>query len=181
MQQQQHLRFQAPCLSRWLSIPVLKLKVGGLQWLAVAIGFCRCTVDPAAGHRIVYSVCPVANRGCFFFMLYPASVYVYLIKNIPTATINLYSSLGALLGSSLLLFTMSDYIPVDAKSWLWLIAMGIVGGCAVLLMITAYRLTQPGNLSPFEYFGIPFSYLIGWIIFEETPFDKLIPGRRINY
>jgi len=97
-------------------------------------------------------------------------------QEVPTATINLYSSVGALIGSSILLLTTADYVTVEITSWFWLIAMGMVGGCAVLLMISAYRLTQPSNLSPFEYFGIPFSFIIGWIIFNETPFQQLFPG-----
>jgi len=60
--------------------------------------------------------------------------------------------------------------------WFWLVAMGTVGGCAVLLMVSAYRLTRPGRLSPFEYFGIPFSFVLGWVFFGEAPFDKLLPG-----
>ncbi|MDP7179336.1 MAG: hypothetical protein QF749_13715, partial [Verrucomicrobiota bacterium] len=41
---------------------------------------------------------------------------------------------------------------------------------------TAYRSAQPSSLSPFEYFGIPFSFVLGWIFFAETPFEKLFPG-----
>jgi drug/metabolite transporter (DMT)-like permease len=54
--------------------------------------------------------------------------------------------------------------------------MGLSGGLAVLLMISAYRATQLSNLSPFEYFGIPFSFVLGWLFFDEAPFDKLFPG-----
>ena len=54
--------------------------------------------------------------------------------------------------------------------------MGIAGGIAVLALITAYRLTTPSNLAPFEYFGIPFSFIIGWFAFGEAPFERLFPG-----
>jgi drug/metabolite transporter (DMT)-like permease len=37
-------------------------------------------------------------------------------------------------------------------------------------------MAEPSSLSPFEYFGIPFSFFLGWIFFSETPFDRLIPG-----
>ncbi len=47
---------------------------------------------------------------------------------------------------------------------------------AVFSLIAAYRLTLPSNLSPFEYFGIPFSFVIGWVVFGEAPFERLIPG-----
>ena len=169
------LAFSGPLFITLLSIPVLKLRVGWLQWLAVAIGFAGVLLILKPGTELFTPFALLPIGAAFFYAL--SSVCVRLFDtHIPTATINLYSSFGALLGSCLLLFTTSQYLPIDAKSWLGLIAMGIVGGCAVLLMITAYRLTQPGNLSPFEYFGIPFSYLIGWIIFAETPFAQLFPG-----
>ena len=54
--------------------------------------------------------------------------------------------------------------------------MGGVGGTAVFLLISAYRMADPSSLSPFEYFGIPFSFMLGWVFFNETPFDSLFPG-----
>jgi drug/metabolite transporter (DMT)-like permease len=76
-----------------------------------------------------------------------------------------------------MLFVTTGYIPIETSiDWFWLVAMGSVGGCAVLLMISAYRLTRPGSLSPFEYFGIPFSFILGWVFFAEAPFDRLLPG-----
>ena len=54
--------------------------------------------------------------------------------------------------------------------------MGAAGGVAVFCLISAYRLADPSSLSPFEYFGIPFSFALGWLFFSEAPFEKLIPG-----
>jgi drug/metabolite transporter (DMT)-like permease len=59
---------------------------------------------------------------------------------------------------------------------LLLVTMGMVGGFAVLALISAYRLAKPGSLSPYEYFGIPFAFILGWLFFDEAPFEKLIPG-----
>ena len=82
-----------------------------------------------------------------------------------------------MVGSGILMFATTGYISVTSVTdWIWLIAMGSVGSFAVLSMSSAYRLTVPGNLSPFEYFGIPFSFMLGWIFFDETPFGKLFPG-----
>ena len=169
------LAFSGPLFITLLSIPVLKLNVDRLQWLAVAIGFSGVLLILNPGSELFTPLALLPIGAAFFYAL--SSVCVRLFDdNIPTATINLYSSFGALMGSCLLLLTTSEYVPIDAKSWVGLIAMGMVGGCAVLLMITAYRLSEPGNLSPFEYFGIPFSYIIGWLIFSETPFQQLFPG-----
>ena len=44
------------------------------------------------------------------------------------------------------------------------------------LLITAYRSARPGDLAPLEYLGIPFSFALGWAVFDEAPFDRLWPG-----
>jgi drug/metabolite transporter (DMT)-like permease len=75
------------------------------------------------------------------------------------------------------LFTTTGYLGVESTGdWLLLLAMGFVGGFAVLGLISAYRLARPASLSPYEYFGIPFAFMLGWIFFDEAPFEKLGPG-----
>ena len=80
-------------------------------------------------------------------------------------------------GSLLILFCTTGYQGVEsAGDWLLLVAMGLVGGFAVLGLISAYRLARPASLSPYEYFGIPFAFILGWLFFDEAPFERLIPG-----
>jgi drug/metabolite transporter (DMT)-like permease len=43
-------------------------------------------------------------------------------------------------------------------------------------MVIAYRMTEPGNLAPFAYFGIPTAFTLGWLFFDEAPFGDLLPG-----
>ncbi len=84
---------------------------------------------------------------------------------------------GALFGALAIVFATSGYQPVESlHDWGLLICMGLVGGFAVLALINAYRLARPSSLSPYEYFGIPFAFFLGWVFFDEAPFEKLIPG-----
>ena len=57
-----------------------------------------------------------------------------------------------------------------------MIMTGILGGTGGILFIYAYRLLQPSKLAPFEYFGIPSSFILGWIFFKEAPINQLFPG-----
>ena len=43
-------------------------------------------------------------------------------------------------------------------------------------LVVAYRQVEPSVLAPFEYFGIPISFLLGWMFFGEAPFATLFPG-----
>jgi drug/metabolite transporter (DMT)-like permease len=170
------LTYIGPVFITVLSIPILKHTVGLWRWLAVGTGFVGVLLIMQPGAEVFspYALLPVA--AAFGYALAIVSTQLFG-DDVPTPLINMYSAVGALAGSSTMLFATTGYIPIElAIDWFWLVAMGSVGGCAVLLMISAYRLTRPGSLSPFEYFGIPFSFILGWVFFGEAPFDRLLPG-----
>ncbi len=170
------LTYISPVLITMLSIPILKHQVGLWRWLAVFIGFVGVLMIMAPGSEVFtpYSLLPIgASLGYSL-----STVCVRLFdEQVPTALINMYASIGALLGALVIVVATTGYLQVEsAQDWLLLITMGFVGGFAVLALISAYRLTRPANLSPYEYFGIPFAFVLGWIFFDEAPFEKLIPG-----
>ena len=37
-------------------------------------------------------------------------------------------------------------------------------------------MVSPSTLAPFEYLGIPSSFILGWIFFYEAPIEQLFPG-----
>ena len=57
-----------------------------------------------------------------------------------------------------------------------MVLTGILGGTAAILFVYAYRLISLSKLASFEYFGIPSSFLLGWIFFNEAPWQQLFPG-----
>lgn len=170
------LTFIGPIFITLLSVILLKHRVGVWRWIAVATGFVGVILIVRPGSEIftVYAVLPLFAS--FGYSLSVVTVRL-LDDKISTALINLYASVGALIGSGLILLIFGGYSNVESiVDWIWLIGMGVVGGFAVLCLVHAYRLTQPGNLSPFEYFGIPFSFVLGWMFFNEAPFGRLFPG-----
>jgi drug/metabolite transporter (DMT)-like permease len=146
------------------------------QWIAVIIGFVGIVmiVQPGSNIFTPWILLPLAAALGYGL----AIIMVRLVDDdIPSATISLYSSMGALVGSTALMAATSGFLAIRTlEDGLWLMAAGIVGGMAVLILIMAYRLTMPSNVSPFEYFGIPFSFTIGWFVFGEAPFERIFPG-----
>ncbi len=170
------LVFAAPLFITILSIPMLGYRVNAWQWAAVIIGFAGIMMVMQPGSEVFtpYAILPLGAALGYA----AASVAIRLIDDaVPSVVINLYGTTGALAGSLVLMAISSGYVPIESlRDWLLFIGMGSVGGVAVLVMVMAYRLTQPSNVSPFEYFGIPFSFVIGWLVFDEAPFHKLFPG-----
>ncbi len=170
------LTYISPVAITLLSVPILKSHVGLWRWLAVLIGFLGVLIIMAPGSDVftLYSLLPIGAALGYSL----STVCVRLVdEQVPTGLINMYASVGALLGALLIMFSTTGYQQVgSAEDWLLLFTMGMVGGFAVLALINAYRLAKPASLSPFEYFGIPFAFVLGWFFFEEAPFGKLIPG-----
>lgn len=170
------LAFIGPVLITMLSIPILGHRVGLWRWIAVLIGFAGVLLIMAPGTEVftLYSLLPIGAALGYSLSTVCARLFD---DHVPTALINMYASVGSLFGALVILFSTTGYQPVEkAGDWALLLAMGMVGGFAVLGLISAYRLAKPSSLSPYEYFGIPFAFVLGWVFFDETPFDKLIPG-----
>ena len=170
------LTYISPVLITMLSIPILGHSVGLWRWLAVFVGFVGVLLIMAPGSDVFtpYSLLPIG--AAFGYSLSTVVVRLFDEHN-PTPLLNMYASAGALIGSLAILFSTTGYLPVATlEDWVLLLAMGLVGGFAVLCLINAYRLARPASLSPFEYFGIPFAFILGWLFFDEAPFAQLIPG-----
>ena len=170
------LAFIGPVLITLLSIPILNNRVGAWRWFAVIVGFVGVLLIMRPGSEVFsfYSLLPLGAALGYSL----STVVVKLVDaEVPTPLINMYASVGALSGSLTLMIVTGGYVPVASlQDWLLLFSMGFVGGFAVLALISAYRLARPASLSPFEYFGIPFAFVLGWIFFDEAPFARLFPG-----
>jgi drug/metabolite transporter (DMT)-like permease len=159
-----------------LSVPILGERVGLFRWSAALIGFAGVVLvmGPGRDGFSLDALLPLAAA-----MLYAvAGVTSRLLdEDVPSALVNLHSTSIAAIGALALALFAGGFTPVASTTDLaWIVAMGMFGGTAVLCLVVAYRMTEPSNLAPFSYFGIPMALLLGWIFFGEAPIDDLFPG-----
>ena len=170
------LVFAGPLFLTALSVPILGATVGVWRWGAVIIGFFGIVLIMDVGTNLfsVFALLPLG--AAFGYAL--ASVLVKLFSSeVPTAQIQLYTQAITLVSAIVLLLAFSGYTPILSINDFFLITlMGIGGGCGVLCLIAAYRMTEPSIIASFEYFGIPISFILGWLFFAEAPFEILFPG-----
>lgn len=168
--------FAAPLFVTALSLPVLGQQVGLWRWVAVLVGFVGVllVMSPTAESFNWYAILPICAALGFAI----TSVSSRLIdKTVPTAIVNLYYAVGTLVGTTVLVIFTGSFVRIGSmEDWAWIVTMGVIGGLAAYCWTSAYRLADASSLSPFQYFGIPFSFFLGWIFFAEAPIDKLIPG-----
>ena len=170
------LTFSSPFFIIILSIFLLQHKIGLYKWSAVFIGFVGVVLimRPTSDVFSLYSIFPILTALAWAF-------YMIILKFIPesysSAKIEFYTLIFSFLGSVLLLPLTSGYAEIQSSNhWILMVLIGISGGTATVLFIYAYRLVAPSSLAPFEYLGIPSSFILGWIFFSEAPLDQLFPG-----
>lgn len=170
------LAFCGPLFVTVLSIPLLGYKVGAWRWFAVSLGFVGVVLVMKPGGDAFSPVALLPIGAAFFYAAASLSARLF-DSSVSTALISIYSTSISLLASLGLVMATGHWIPMSTPTdWLLFVGMGSAGGVAVLLLVTAYRMAEPSLLSPFEYFGIPFSFFLGWYYFAEAPFDSLFPG-----
>jgi len=64
----------------------------------------------------------------------------------------------------------------DAATWALLIAAGIFGGTAQILVTESYRISDASTLAPFEYSAMLYGLAIGYAVFGEVPGAMVMAG-----
>ena len=170
------LGFTSPFFVTLLSIPLLGHKIGFVRFAAIIIGFLG-----------VAAIFQPFNDSFTFWMLLPvlagfgyglSSVLVRLIPDdVSSAGIQISQQLLTCILGFCILVSFDEIKPIASINDLYLFAlMGCCGGVGVLCLVISYRLADPSSVSVFEYFGIPVSFILGWLFFAEVPFSTLFPG-----
>jgi len=158
------------------SVPLLGERVGLFRWSAVLVGFAGVVMVMGPGRDGFGwdALLPLIAAALYAF----AGVSSRMMdEDVPSPLINLWSSSVSAIAAFALAMALGGFTPpASLVDMGWILLMGLFGGAAVLSMIIAYRMTEPGNLAPFAYCGIPIAALLGWLVFGESPFADLFPG-----
>ena len=186
------LFFVSPFLITIFAKFLLKEQIGPRRWLAVLIGFVGVYIilNPNFDNFDYLSLTPVFCAFCY-------SLSIIIIKKTSVKD-NVYSQIlqfyiGAAIFSLIFYFLIGDgqYNTIDHpayqfifQKWFsnskitlpYLIAIGFIAAFSFLLIFTAYRISSPSVISPFEYSIMLWATFYGWIFFDEIPDLKTIIG-----
>ena len=170
------LTFSSPFFIVIFSIIFLKDRVGIYSWSAIFLGFLGVVLimKPTSEIFNFYSIFPILTAVAW-------AMQVIVLKFIPdghsTSKIQLYTLIFNVLGGVFLFFITTGHVEIKStQDFLLMTLTGILGGTAAILFIYAYRLISASKMASFEYFGIPSSFVLGWLFFNEAPWSQLFPG-----
>ena len=170
------LTFSSPFFIVILSIILLSEKIGIYRWSAVIIGFVGVVMimKPTSEIFSLYSIFPILTAIAWAFTVI---ILKFIQGNHSTAKIQLYTLIFNVIGGLLLFFVTTGHVEIkNFKDFILMTMTGVLGGTAAILFIYSYRLISASKIASFEYFGIPSSFILGWIFFNEAPWSQLFPG-----
>lgn len=74
------------------------------------------------------------------------------------------------------LLTLPSWILPGAGTLAVLVAIGLLGGVAQILLTSAYRLADASLVAPFEYVSMLLALAIGWYFFDEAATPTMLAG-----
>ena len=160
------LYFAAPIFVVLLSFLILREKVTAARWVAALIGFggVVLAVDPSGSVSLVPAV--LALTGAFTWAWTTILVRIIARTELTTTTMT----------ASNLLFAVACAI---ALPWVWqtptlhhfavMALLGIMGGAGQFLVFEGFRHAPASAIAPFEYSGLIWAFVWGFMIFAEIP------------
>jgi drug/metabolite transporter (DMT)-like permease len=179
------LFFAAPIIVTVLSVPMLGEKVSAQSWAAIALGFIGVLVilqpgtalfNPAALFSLIsaatYALAMIIARK--LGVSEPATVMAFYQNAVYLVGALIIAAFFAGLGIDNLGHPSFDFL---VRAWVWpktydLFLMGICGVIAAIamsLLTNAYRMADANLVTVFEYTGMIWAPLWGFLFFNEIP------------
>ena len=177
--------FSAPLFITLLAVPVLGEKVGFRRWMALIAGMVGVLImlRPNAEVFQLVGLLPLFAALCY------ASIQIIARKigNTETASVMAFYvqicflvfsiGFGMVFGSGWMATGDNPTLDFLFRAWSWpdLFGFAMMAGCGLLvgtggyLLSQAYRIAQARTVAPFEYSGLPFAVLLGFLVWGDFP------------
>lgn len=167
------IAFVMPFIMLLLGHFVLQEEVGSHRMIACAVGFVGTllVIQPnfaAVGAPAFY---PLGVAVVFALFMLVTRQIAKQMDPIKLQAISGLQATAILLPFLILLPDHPEFAIAFPEGWtiLLLIALGVLGTVAHLLMTWSLRFAPSATLAPMQYLEIPIGTLIGWLIFKDLP------------
>jgi len=180
------ISFASPLITVALAAVILKERVRIYRWSAVLIGFAGVIVmliphfDVARYEGIAGATAAVGSLLALASSFSNAGTVIQtrrLTQSETTSSIVFYFSLVCAIAGALTL-PFDWYTPTRSELF-GLIALGVLGGLAHILLTESYRYAMASVVAPFDYTSMLWALLLGWWLFGELPEALVYVGASI--
>ena len=167
------VQYLAPIFTVIFAIVLLKEKVKILQWFFIALSFlgvCLIGLD-----KLVESNQTTAQISYLWLgwgmisAVFSGIAYVAILKLKTTdAPIVIVFYFPMIAIPAMIVFCLFDFTFPRGIEWLLLLIVGLFTQFAQILMTKAFHEGTASTITPFQYLGAIYAFLIGYFVFDET-------------
>ena len=174
----------ADVMTYWLAAPIyvaalspflLKERVDGLRWAAIALGFVGVVVALAPSGEFNLTAVIAALVGTLAFAL--MVITGRTLRGTPDTTLVLFQTGGALLAG--LLLAPFDWVTPTVPDFVLLGALGVVAMVAHICVNRAVKLADAASVAPLQYTLLPWAIVLGYLFFGDLPQTTTLVGAAI--
>jgi len=160
------LMFISPIIVTFLSVVILKEKVGIRRWSAVIVGFIGALIVIRPGFNEINLATLAALGAGFGYALYIISTRKLSHTDNPLLTLIFTGLSGAIIVS---IFVPFFWNSLNLYQWFFLFGLAAVGTLGHFFLILSLNLAEASKLAPFSYFEIVSNVIIGYYFFGDFP------------
>ncbi|MCC5793880.1 MAG: DMT family transporter [Chromatiales bacterium] len=166
--------FVAPLLVAALSVPLLGERVGPRRWLAILAGLAA----------VIYIIRPTGVTATTLGLLAAFGAAVaYALGSVIVRVLTRTDTTSSMVLSFMLflalfagLLAWPDWVPLRRVDWGLLVALGLLGAIAQVLLTEAFRRAPAALVAPFEYTAILWAIAIDWVVWAVLPGSRVFVG-----
>jgi drug/metabolite transporter (DMT)-like permease len=179
------LYFTVPLFVTAMAAPVLGEHIGWKVWAAVVLGFCGVLVMLQPGTGLFE---PAALLSLISAALYGTAMLMArkMGNRLPTSVMAFYQNGFFLIGSAFaagvlhllgiehathpsVVFLVRPWVLPTLTDGALITVCGVVAATGTMFLTAAYRVAKSSTVTPFEYTGILWAPLWGYLFFAEVP------------
>lgn len=166
----------SPLIVTALSAPLLKERVGPRQWVGVVVGFVGVLVIMRPGFAAMHPAAFVVVLGAAFYA--GSQIAARRLGQIddPRTTVFYTALVCVVVMSAIVPFTWVTPRPVD---WAVMATTGLLSMSGHLAATKAFQMAPAAIISPFNYSGMVWAVLFGFIGFGDLPDALTVVGALI--
>ena len=160
------LYFSSPLITALLAIPLLGEKIVPMRWVAMAVAFVGVLLasDPF-GVRLTLDTVLVLIAAAFWG--YGVILMRQTARHESSLMQMFYQNVCFLLVTGAL--TFGTWTPPGGFGFAVLLSIGVLGGLGQYALLEAARHAPASVMGTVEYSMLPWAFLLGWLIFGDTP------------
>lgn len=174
----------ADVMTYWLAAPIyvaalspflLKEKVDGLRWAAIALGFVGVVVAlaPSGAFNVTAVIAALVGTMAFALMVITGRS----LRGTPDTTLVFFQTGGALLAG--LFLAPFSWVTPTIPDFLLLGTLGVVAMVAHICVNRAVKLADAASVAPLQYTLLPWAIVLGYLFFGDLPQATTLIGAGI--